>query len=151
MTNKELGNRLKHLKNKAGVTIEELSRASGVGKSTIDRILNGRTENPNLQTIAMLVEAMGFSLDDVTMDDVDVPCVNDVVQSTDYPKDDAYLASVEYLHRRQIAELKSSYEQHVKDLRRNRDTWCLVACVLIAIMIIYIFLDALNPAIGMIR
>ena len=52
-------------KKQLGWTNEELARASGVPKATIDKITAGRTTNPNLETAKALVYAMGKTLDDL--------------------------------------------------------------------------------------
>lgn len=47
-------------KNEMGMTNQQLADSSGVPKSTIDRILGGRTENPSLQNILDLANAVGY-------------------------------------------------------------------------------------------
>lgn len=47
-------------KEAAGLTNQQLADASGVPKATVDRILSGRTENPTIQTILDLANAVGY-------------------------------------------------------------------------------------------
>lgn len=56
--------KLKKLKEKSRLTNQQLADLSGVPVSTIARILAGDTPNPQFQTIADLVIAMGGSLDE---------------------------------------------------------------------------------------
>lgn len=48
----------------AGMTIQELADASGVGKGTINKIIAGTTENPTLDNIKALAKALGKTLAD---------------------------------------------------------------------------------------
>lgn len=56
-----LSQRLALLKKNAGMTTETLSGLSGVPKGTINKILNGETENPRAQTLRQLARALGCS------------------------------------------------------------------------------------------
>lgn len=48
-------------KNTIGMTNQQLSDASGVPKTTIDRILRRETANPTMQTVLDLAAAVGYS------------------------------------------------------------------------------------------
>ena len=56
---------LKELKSLKQLTNQQIADLSGVPLSTVSRIFNGQTENPNIQTIADIVGAMGGSLDEL--------------------------------------------------------------------------------------
>lgn len=58
-----LAQRVLKLKKDANVTTETLSRLSGVPKGTINKILNGETENPRAATLRRLALALGCSPD----------------------------------------------------------------------------------------
>ena len=47
-------------KDELGLTNQQLSDASGVPKPTVDRILGGRTDNPTLQNVLDLANAVGY-------------------------------------------------------------------------------------------
>lgn len=47
-----------------GMTSERLSAASGVPKSTIDKIASGATDNPRYRSLQKLVDALGIGMDD---------------------------------------------------------------------------------------
>ncbi len=49
----------------SGMSLDELSRASGVPKGTLAKITSGATRDPKLDTILQLVRAMGFGLGDL--------------------------------------------------------------------------------------
>lgn len=48
-------------KEESGLTNQQLADASGVPKSTVDKILSGRTENPTLQNILDLANAVDYT------------------------------------------------------------------------------------------
>ena len=58
--------KLNRLKDERKLTNQQISDLSGVPLSTVTRILNGQTDNPNFQTIIEIVTAMGGSLDELT-------------------------------------------------------------------------------------
>lgn len=57
------------LKQERGMTSEDLARLSGVPLGTLNKILNGQTKNPSLETVFALAHALGCSVDD--FDDTD--------------------------------------------------------------------------------
>jgi transcriptional regulator with XRE-family HTH domain len=57
------------LKQERGMTSEDLAQLSGVPLGTLNKILNGQTRNPSLETVFALAHALGCSVDD--FDDVD--------------------------------------------------------------------------------
>ncbi len=56
--------KLKDLKKSSKLTNQQLADLSGIPLSTIARIMSGDTPNPQFQTIADLVKALGGSLDE---------------------------------------------------------------------------------------
>ena len=48
-----------------GMSIDELSKKSGVPKSTLSKITSGITKDPGIETVKSIVYAMGFKLDDL--------------------------------------------------------------------------------------
>ena len=58
--------KLKELKAQKNLTNQQIADLSGVPLSTVTRVFNGQTDNPNIGTIEDIVKGMGFSLDDVT-------------------------------------------------------------------------------------
>ena len=59
-------NRINDFKQELNITNFELSKMSGVPKSTIDKITSGKTRNPNIETIKSIVYSMGKTLDDLS-------------------------------------------------------------------------------------
>lgn len=58
MTHVEIGLKLRELRTKAGLTLDNLSTLSGVNKSTISQIENGRC-NPTVGLLERLVQECG--------------------------------------------------------------------------------------------
>ncbi len=58
---KRLGQNLKRIRNKKGISQGDITRALGMPKSFVSSIENGRT-NPTLATIAKLAKAIGVSV-----------------------------------------------------------------------------------------
>lgn len=49
------------LKNKLNITTQELSEKSGVPVGTINKILNGETKNPTMNTLAKIASSLGVT------------------------------------------------------------------------------------------
>ena len=49
---------LKNMKSEQNLTLQQISSASGVPLSTVNRILSGQTENPSFRDVAAIVAAM---------------------------------------------------------------------------------------------
>lgn len=62
----ELATKLRSMKNDLGLSNKELSDLSGVPLGTVNRILAGRVEMSNFQTVRDLVRCMGGSLDELS-------------------------------------------------------------------------------------
>ena len=59
-------NKLKELKAEKKLTNQQIADLSGVPLSTVTRVLNGQTDNPNIQTIEDIFNGMGVSIEDIT-------------------------------------------------------------------------------------
>lgn len=62
----ELINKLRH---EQGLKSEELAIKAGVPIGTLNKILNGQTKNPSLETVFALAHALGCSVDDFDDED----------------------------------------------------------------------------------
>lgn len=60
----ELGEMVSRYRKDAGMTIDELSAASGVPKGTLNKIIAGTTKSPTLDTVRALADALGKKLED---------------------------------------------------------------------------------------
>lgn len=55
---------INELKKKKGLTSEQLSKKSGVPLGTLNKILNGTTKDPKLETLKSLARVLDCKLDD---------------------------------------------------------------------------------------
>lgn len=65
--------KINEIRKSKGISIDELSRLSGVPKSTLSKITAGITKNPNLDTVQSIAKALDCSLDDF---DDEIDCSN---------------------------------------------------------------------------
>lgn len=61
-----LGDNIKKLRDGAGMSITDLSTASGVGRSTISEIESGKAKNPKSNTVSAIAKALGVSTETLT-------------------------------------------------------------------------------------
>ena len=57
--------KLSKFKERSGLTNQQIAEKSGVPLSTVTRVFNGQTDNPNYRTVADIVLAIGGSLDEM--------------------------------------------------------------------------------------
>jgi transcriptional regulator with XRE-family HTH domain len=60
----EFGERLKQLREQAGLSQNALARAAGIDSTHLSRIENAKQGAPRMTTVVKLVRALGFSLTD---------------------------------------------------------------------------------------
>jgi transcriptional regulator with XRE-family HTH domain len=60
----KLGNNLKRIRTKKGITQGDIARSLGVSRGFVSNIENGKT-NPTLATIARLANAIGATTDEL--------------------------------------------------------------------------------------
>lgn len=58
--------KLKELKDAKHLTNQQIADLSGVPLSTVTRVFNGQTDNPNIGTIEDIAKGMGVTLEDIT-------------------------------------------------------------------------------------
>ncbi len=68
-----LHERLRAMKDASNMTAQQIADKSGVPVATVNRVLQGLTENPGFDTVCKLVKAMGGSLNDLDEDKVCEP------------------------------------------------------------------------------
>ena len=63
---KTFADRLQMLMDERGWTQADLARETGINTSNIAYLVNGKTKDPRLQTLLLLADAFGVSLDYLT-------------------------------------------------------------------------------------
>ena len=93
---------LNRLKKSSGMTIEQLSIASGVPKGTLNKLFAGQTKDPQLSSVSALVHCMGYTLDDLSDTTVSgkthlTPQQSALLSSFDQLNDEGQGKAVEYV------------------------------------------------------
>lgn len=57
--------KLKEIKTKSNMPTREIAIKSGIPEPTLEKIFSGKTKNPGVNTIQLLVHALGYTLDDI--------------------------------------------------------------------------------------
>ena len=60
----ELGAIISEKRKQAGLTIDELAATSGVPKGTLNKIINGYTRDPQIETVKSIARALNCTLED---------------------------------------------------------------------------------------
>ena len=60
----ELGAIISEKRKQAGLTIDELTAKSGVPKGTLNKIINGYTRDPQIETVKSIARALNCTLED---------------------------------------------------------------------------------------
>lgn len=127
-------------KTAVGMTNQQIADASGVPKSTVDRILGKRTENPTMQVILDIAGAVGYDMGGTARP---VPADN----LTDNP----YVREIISMYKQQITDLKLQHNR----VTAEKDRWIQTLAAILAIMgagaVTILLLDMTNPEFGWIR
>jgi transcriptional regulator with XRE-family HTH domain len=59
---------LKELKKKTGMSVKQIADRSKLPERTVARIISGETDHPRIDTIGLIVDAMGCTLRDIFAD-----------------------------------------------------------------------------------
>lgn len=133
---------LNNLKEKSGLTNEQLSQVSGIPESTITRIFNGRTDNPYFQTIVDIVRSLNGSVDVME----NLPSEHMSSDTTETSAGTASEAKTEPDHK-----LIALYREIIS----NKEHWLrfLVAILLVIVFLIFTMVayDILHPFEGWIQ
>ena len=60
-----IGENMKRVRNKLGLTQDDLVRKSGVKHTTLTKIESNVVVKPSVQTVAMIAKALGVSMEDL--------------------------------------------------------------------------------------
>lgn len=122
--------RLRNRMDELGITNQDLADKSGIPVATVNRIVAGQTENPNVQTLAALAVALEMSMDEavglVIRSDRPVQESPTVVAyqnmfSTLETLHTNDLKRMEEQHKRAIAELKEKHAVQIQSLEDRHE------------------------------
>lgn len=127
-------------KNALAMTNQQIADASGVPKSTVDRVLRKDTENPTMKVILDIARAVGYEFG--------TPAA---VQVTPPDQDSQYVRHIITMYEDRLAAMERSY--NLVTAEKNR--WIKILAVLVAILgvgvVTILLIDILNPTVGWIR
>ena len=129
------------LREHSGLSWADLSAATGLPDSTIRKIFSGETADPRLETISLIVTAMGGSLDAMKNGGVQMQTES----ATDTM--DAMRADYE----KRIADIKASAAEYAKSLQRDKRILSIVVAVLVLMLIAFLAVDLTLGSVGWIR
>lgn len=112
----------------SGMTPSRIADKSGLPLTSINRFLSGETKQPNFYSLALLIETLGGSVDDI----IGMPTSKNTHQVVDS---------------RYTQQLKEDLELE----RKNKKVWVIMFIVAILLFIAFMMFDLLNPSIGYIR
>ncbi|MBR1949034.1 MAG: helix-turn-helix transcriptional regulator [Alphaproteobacteria bacterium] len=99
---------LNELKNKSNLTLKHIAERSDIPYSTVQKIFNGETQNPNVDYVFRIVTAMGYTMNDL----YSTPNTTN--------KEEASIAIIREMYENRIAELKEQHKEHIADLKEAK-------------------------------
>lgn len=146
---------LKNMKSEQNLTLQQISSASGVPISTVNRILSGQTENPSFRDVAAIVAAMDGSLDAITglqkAEGENSQLLDSNVMQLLLTMQNYYTKALDTTRQQYMREIESKDKQY-RDILADKNRWlrrlflCLIA--MIAVISFLLIIDFTNPAIG---
>ena len=107
------------LRLKNDLTFEAIAERSKRSVSTVKNLCTGKTEDPRLDTVAPIVYAMGGSIDEMYNPD---KTKDEIKEASVFAMKEIYenqLNAIKESHDEQVANVRSHYEHHNKDLTDN--------------------------------
>lgn len=120
--------KLQELKDKSGMTIQEISDKSKVPLPTVKRIFSGQTSDPGYSSVIAIIKALNGSIDDI----------QEVMQ------ENSRSATV-------TKKMCSVYEQNIHEKNQLIKCLLIISISMTAIFIFLLVCDLLNPNIGFFR
>lgn len=131
---------LTRLRDETGLSWAELSAATQLPDSTIRKIFSGETADPRLETITLIVSAMGGSLDAM---------VSGKPEARETEMNAINLLRDSYEKR--IQDIKSASAHFTESLKKDKQKLFIIACILTIFLMVFIVLDLALGNVGWIR
>ena len=146
---------LKNMKFEQNLTLQQISSASGVPLSTVNRILSGQTENPSFRDVAAIVAAMDGSLDAITglqkLESENGQLLDSNVMQLLLSIQNYYAKTLDATRQQYMRELESKDKQY-RDILTDKNRWlrrmffCLIG--MLAVISFLLIVDFINPTIS---
>lgn len=137
------------LRGRSGLSWADLSAMTGLPDSTIRKVFSGETADPRLETISLIVNAMGGSLDAMQSGEEQQQATETAEVSEAASADTGYAVRADY--ERRIEDLKASFAEYTASLRRDKHILGVVAAVLGLLLFTFLVLDLAFGSVGWIR
>lgn len=132
-------------KKEQDLSTQTISDASGVPKSTVDRILRKETANPSMQNVLDIAAAVGYR-------------IGGEIPKPDFPRDEKFVEYIMLLNDDRVSRMKAHHNQMLAEKDRRIETqekWIrglVVAIILLVVFIItWLVVDVLHPTAGWIQ
>lgn len=127
-------------KNALEMTNQQIADASGVPKSTVDRVLRKDTENPTMKVILDIADAVGYEFGTPT-----------TVQVPSGEQDSPYIRHIISMYESQLAAQERQY--NLVTAEKNR--WIKILAIIVGVLgigvVSILLIDILNPTVGWIQ
>lgn len=147
-----IGETLKALQDKAGLTTAQLAEKANLPVDTINKIRAGTTRNPNADTVQRLAAALGVPagalLGEAVPDDVPTADGHDRGMLNLYL---AGLARQKEAYETTITSIERSHAQTLAHEERHSRRWFWIAVVLMAFIVFILIWDITHPTMGYIQ
>lgn len=160
----------------AGLTVKQFAELACVTENTINNIYYKKVDSVKIDIAARLVHAVGGSLDEVfgigpaASSNQNITSIQ-IQQPSSPPQYDtnAFVEGMKAVHKREMEALQAAHDretqalidahraenkardEHLADIRKGRTMWCVMACVLTAVICGWLIWDLSHPNAGLIR
>ena len=152
----QISSKLNDLRNKHGLTYQQLADASGVPIGTLKSILSGTTASPAFETVCAILRAMGESVDEFCGYTAPAQIAEEVPAAAPVIAEHRHYFTVTPLHgdmmnitRDAIADVYSGEAYRI--VHSNLKWWRAIAITLIALVIGWFTWDITHPKVGLIQ
>lgn len=131
------------LKESRGFSWSDLSAATGLPDSTIRKIFSGETSDPRLETISLIVSALGGSLDAMLAGEIEI--------KEPESNDDSDRKTIKEFYNLRVEEMKRSYGLYIDSLKRDKTILFIIVCILASFLMVFLIVDLSLGSAGWIR
>lgn len=147
-----IGENLKALQDKAGMTTAQLAEKANLPIDTINKIRSGATRNPNADTLARLASALDAPIEHLIGDELPSAARSGLLpDNTMYQLYIAAMARQKESYELTIDQLTTARDQTISHLERGERRWSCIALALIALVVFVLLWDITHPAMGYIQ
>ena len=167
MDTKLVANYFTKLKEKSGLTYEQIAERSGQPLATVKNLCSGKTENPGITAVSAIIYTMGGSLDEMLLGErkgsEQAPSMELISQITKMNETHISDIRAHYEQHRQdfkdhtehrLADKREIIEQqneHIKTLKKELFSATIFSLICIAILIGLLIAEVMNPNLGWLR